>query len=87
MCFLVYTNYQRQGAVINMTMGELDSAETKGDLKVVSVWDHKTAAAHGAARIMGFVLFGVAIGSLESTQASLIYMIIYVISGNHHPPL
>lgn len=35
-----------------MTMGELDSAETKGDLKVVSVWNHKTAAAHGAARII-----------------------------------
>lgn len=28
---------------------------------------------------MGFILFGVAIGSFESIQASLIYMIIYVI--------
>ena len=28
---------------------------------------------------MGFILFGVAIGSFESIQASLIYMVIYVI--------
>ncbi len=35
-----------------MTMGEFKSAETKEKLKVVSVWDHKTAAAHGSARIV-----------------------------------
>ena len=28
---------------------------------------------------MGFILFGVGIGSFESIQAGLIYMIIYVI--------
>ena len=28
---------------------------------------------------MGFIFFGVAIGSFESIQASLIYMVIYVI--------
>ena len=29
---------------------------------------------------MGFILFGVAIGSFESIQAGLIYMIIYIMS-------
>ncbi len=42
MCYSVYTKYQRQGAVVNMTM------ETKEEFKVVSVWEHK---AHGATRI------------------------------------
>ena len=27
MCYLVYTNYQRQGAVANMTIRELECAE------------------------------------------------------------
>ncbi len=27
MCYFVYTNYQRQGAVVNMTMSELKNAE------------------------------------------------------------
>ena len=52
MCYLVYTNYQRQGAVVNMTMKEPKNAETKDEFKVVSVWDHKTATSHGAARIV-----------------------------------
>ncbi len=52
MCYLVFTNYQREGAVSNMTMGEFYNAETKGDLKVVSVWNHKTANKHGSARIV-----------------------------------
>ena len=47
----VYTNYQRQGAVVNMTVSELKSAETKDEFKVVSVWEHMTATTHGAARI------------------------------------
>ncbi len=39
----------------------------------------KRLLAYSGVGHMGFVLFGVAIGSLESIQASLIYMIIYVI--------
>ena len=35
MCYLVYTNFQRQGAVVNMTMGD---AENKNEFQVVSVW-------------------------------------------------
>ncbi len=38
--------------VANMTVRELKSAETKDKYKVVSVWDHKTATAHGSARIV-----------------------------------
>ncbi len=52
MCYLVYTNYQREGAVSKMIMGEFYNAETKGDLRVVSVWEHKTANRHGSARIV-----------------------------------
>ncbi len=37
--------------MVNMTMGELKIAETKEEFKVVSVWEHKTATAHGATRI------------------------------------
>ncbi len=39
-------------SVANMTVRELKSAETKDNYKVVSVWDHKTATAHGSARIV-----------------------------------
>ncbi len=52
MCYLVYTNFQRQGAVVNMTMRELRSTENKNEFKVVSVWGHKTATSHGSARIV-----------------------------------
>ncbi len=52
MCYLVYTNFQRQGAVVNITMGELRSADNKNTFKVVSVWGHKTVTSHGSARIV-----------------------------------
>lgn len=51
MCHLVYTNFQRQGAVINMTVGEIRDAERSKDHRVISVWEHKTVAAHGPAKI------------------------------------
>ena len=51
MCYLVYTNFQRQGAVANMTAEEVKAAAKSRDYRVIYVWDHKTKAAHGSARI------------------------------------
>lgn len=52
MCYLVYTNYQSQGAVINMTAGEVFAVEESGQHCMVNVWEHKTAATYGSARIV-----------------------------------
>jgi hypothetical protein len=51
MCYLTYTNFQRQGAVCNMTAGEVIEAKTVKEYRVISVWEHKTAMSHGSARI------------------------------------
>ena len=52
MCHLVYTNFQRQSAVINMTVAEVLAAKVHKEYHdVVSVWEHKTTNAHGAAKI------------------------------------
>ena len=51
MCHLVYTNFQRQGAVSNMTVKEVQDAKVSREYRVISVWDHKTANAHGPARL------------------------------------
>lgn len=55
MCYLLYTNFQRQGAVANMTAGEVTRAEKAREYRVIRVWDHKTAATHGSARIAAHV--------------------------------
>lgn len=51
MCYIAYTNFQRQGAVANMTAEEVTKAEQKRDHYVIHVWDHKTAMAHGSAAL------------------------------------
>lgn len=51
MCYMVYTNFQRQGAVANLTAGEVLCADSTRDYRVISVWDHKTASSHGPAKI------------------------------------
>ena len=51
MCYLVYTNFQRQGAVANMTAGEVLSTDKCNNYRIVMVWDHKTVSTHGSARI------------------------------------
>lgn len=51
MCYLVYTNFQRQGAVANMTAGEVLSAQKCREYQIIMVWEHKTVATHGSARI------------------------------------
>ena len=48
MCHLVYTNFQRQSAVINMTVSEVRGAKVH---HVVSVFEHKTTNTHGSAKI------------------------------------
>ena len=51
MCYLVYTNFQREGAVMNMTASEMMGATQSKAYYVIGVWDHKTAASHGPAKI------------------------------------
>lgn len=51
MCHIVYTNYQRQGAVANMTAKEVLSAKQTRDFYVVLVWEHKTSDSHGSAKL------------------------------------
>lgn len=52
MANLCYTNFQREGAVANMTAKEVRLAERSRGHWVIYVWDHKTANAHGSARIV-----------------------------------
>lgn len=51
MCYLVYTNFQRQGAVANMTVAEVQAATKSREYRVISVWEHKTTNSHGAAKL------------------------------------
>lgn len=51
MCHILYTNYQRQGAVANMTAGEVATASKNREYRVVSVWEHKTTNSHGSAKL------------------------------------
>ena len=53
MTYCVYTNAQRQGTVLNMTIKEAREF-TRGfhTFYTISVWDHKTTAAYGSAKIV-----------------------------------
>ena len=56
MCYCVYSNAQRQGAVTNMTVGEVLEAVPihKGNdcFHRIKVWEHKTKASFGSAHIV-----------------------------------
>jgi len=53
MCLLRYTNFQRQGAVANMTAGEVMAAQkSNNDHMTVFVCNHKTTSTHGSAPIV-----------------------------------
>ena len=54
MCHLAYTNFQRQGAVLNMTAGEVMAAQKSKSsaFMTISVWQHKTTATHGSAHVV-----------------------------------
>lgn len=51
MCFLAFTNFQREGAVANMMAGEVMAAQKGKNLHymIVLVWEHKTVSTHGSA--------------------------------------
>ena len=51
MCYLVYTNFQREGAIMNMTAVEVMGATRTKVFHVIAVWEHKTAASHGPAKV------------------------------------
>ena len=51
MCHIVYTNFQRQGAVANMTVREVREAKVSREYRVVLVWEHKTTMTHGGAKL------------------------------------
>ena len=55
MCHLAYTNFQRQGAVCNMTAGETMAAEKIRTYYIIEVWNHKTVSSHGSAKIAAHV--------------------------------
>lgn len=67
------------GPVINMVLVCAIFSIICGSIGALNQTKIKRLLAYSGIGHMGFVLFGVAIGSLESIQASLIYMIIYVI--------
>nr|QDH12159.1 NADH dehydrogenase subunit 2 [Halichondria sp. HK-2019] len=67
------------GPVINVVLVCAIFSIICGSIGALNQTKIKRLLAYSGIGHMGFVLFGVAIGSLESTQASLIYMIIYVI--------
>lgn len=67
------------GPVINVVLVCAVFSIICGSIGALNQTKIKRLLAYSGIGHMGFVLFGVAIGSLESTQASLIYMIIYVI--------
>ena len=48
---MVYTNFQRQGAVINMTVGEVRAAVQHGEYRVIAVAHHKTSSSRGYAKL------------------------------------
>ena len=67
------------GPVINVVLVCAVFSIICGSIGALNQTKIKRLLAYSGIGHMGFVLFGVAIGSLESTQASLIYMIIYII--------
>ena len=52
MCYIVYTNAQRQGTAVNMTVGEVQRATQHGLFKVIARCSHKTSTSHGLAKII-----------------------------------
>lgn len=56
MCYAIYTNAQRQGSVLNMTLSEVSraAAYTRGftTFHTISVWEHKTTSSFGSAKIV-----------------------------------
>ena len=56
MCYAVYTNAQRQGIVLNMTIAEVKRAAviTRGftTFYTISVWGHKTKTSFGSAKVV-----------------------------------
>nr|QRG31967.1 NADH dehydrogenase subunit 2 [Pseudosuberites sp. CY-2021] len=67
------------GPVINVVLVCAIFSIICGSIGALNQTKIKRLLAYSGIAHMGFVLFGVAIGSLESIQASLIYMIIYVV--------
>jgi NADH-quinone oxidoreductase subunit N len=66
-------------SVVNVLIASAILSLVVGAIGALNQTKIKRLLAYSGIGHMGFVLFGVAIGSLESIQASLIYMIIYVI--------
>ena len=56
LCYMLYTNAQRPGAVMNMTIGEVQAAEAVHRCSTtfyrIRVWEHKTTASFGSAGII-----------------------------------
>ena len=56
LCYCTYTNAQRQGTALNMTICEAKNAKdfVRGfnRFKTISVWQHKTAAQFGSAKVV-----------------------------------
>ena len=56
MCYLIYSNGQRQGVVINMTVGSIRQAEVvhwgQESYYRIRVWQHKTTAKFGSASVV-----------------------------------
>ena len=56
MCYAVYTNAQRQGIVLNMTIAEMKRAAVfrRGftSFYTISVWEHKTTGSFGSAKVV-----------------------------------
>ena len=67
------------GPIINVVLICAVFSIICGSIGALNQTKIKRLLAYSGIGHMGFVLFGVAIGSLESIQASLIYMIIYVV--------
>nr|YP_001742103.1 NADH dehydrogenase subunit 2 [Suberites domuncula]CAM84218.1 NADH dehydrogenase subunit 2 [Suberites domuncula] len=67
------------GPVINVVLICAILSIICGSIGALNQTKIKRLLAYSGIGHMGFVLFGVAIGSLESIQASLIYMIVYVV--------
>nr|YP_004123639.1 NADH dehydrogenase subunit 2 [Oscarella tuberculata]ADO51384.1 NADH dehydrogenase subunit 2 [Oscarella tuberculata]AFX73451.1 NADH dehydrogenase subunit 2 [Oscarella sp. violet]AFX73466.1 NADH dehydrogenase subunit 2 [Oscarella tuberculata] len=67
------------GPVVNVLLASAILSMIYGAIGALNQTKIKRLLAYSGIGHMGFVLFGVTIGSFESIQASLIYMIIYVI--------
>ncbi len=75
----IFTVLVQIGPVINVVLVCAILSVICGSIGALNQTKIKRLLAYSGIGHMGFVLFGVAIGTLESIQASLIYMIIYVI--------